>query len=491
MSSVRRALVLSFAQKYGVAAIYMLSTLAVARLLTPAEIGVFAVGNAVVAMAEMFRDFGVCTYLIQAREVTLTRVRTAFTVTLLLSTALSMLLLLLSSVIADFYNEAGVRLVLYMAAANFLIVPFAATIISLLQRDMEFDALMRIKLAQGASYSLCLIGLAALGFSYMSFAWAMLVCSVITTLVALFYRPDLKVFVPGIAEWRQVFAFGSISSATSFLNALYSNMPQLLLGRILDFGAVGLYNRSMMLCQLFDRFVLDGVNPVLLPAFATKVRNGEELKTIYLRALEYITALYWPFLLCLTLLADPAVKLLLGGQWGDAVPLVRIIALASLCLFPAFLTYPSLVAVGRVRDTLATSLITLPPSAALIFGASFLGLHAVAASLFLAAPFQVYVALIFIRRQIPFSWGEFARAIAKSAVASLCAAAAPAITVAVAGFRFDISIPVAMVAGIGAIVGWMGGLALTRHPLWNEVLKVSGSALQALALRLPKIRAKA
>ena len=305
--SVRRALAFSFAQKYVLASIHIVSTIIVARLLSPSEIGVFMVGNAVVSMTEVFRDFGVSTYLIQAREITLARVRTAFTVTLLLSALLSTLLLILSGGIADFYEEAGVQQVLYLAAINFLMVPFAATIMTLLRRDMAFDRLVRINLAATVSYCGSLIGLAALGFGYMSLAWAALISSAIGTLTAILHRPDLRIFIPGFSEWRQVVSFGSVSSATALLNGLYSSLPQLFLGRMLDFGAVGLYSRATMLCQLFDRFVLDGVNPVVLPALAARVRDGNELKTPYLRALEYITALYWPFLLCMVLLADPVV----------------------------------------------------------------------------------------------------------------------------------------------------------------------------------------
>lgn len=488
MIGVRRALAFSFAQKYVLAGIHMLSTILVARLLSPSEIGVFMVGNAVVSMTEVFRDFGVSSYLIQARELPLHRVQTAFTVTFLLSATLSALLLILSDGIAAFYNESGVRQVLYLAAVNFLIVPFAATIMSLLRRELAFGALVRINLAATLSYCLCLIGLAALGFGYMSLAWAALISSAVGTLMALLHCPDLKIFIPGIREWRQVTSFGGISSATALLNGLYSNLPQLLLGRILDFGAVGLYNRATVLCQLFDRFVLDGVNPVVLPAFAARVRSGADLKAPYLRALAYITALYWPFLLCLALLADPAVRLVLGSQWVEAVPLVRIIALASLCLFPAFLTYPLLVALGRVQDTLTMSLLTLPTSLALLFGASFLGLQAVAASLFITAPFQVFVALHFIKRQIHFTWGELAVAVRKSALIALCSSVAPALAAALGGFRFDISIPEAMVAGMGALIGWVGGLAMTGHPLWNELQKAARPLLQAITIRWAKVR---
>ena len=64
----------------------------------------------------------------------------------------------------------------------------------------------------------------------------------------------------------------------------------------------------------------------------------------------------------LILLADPLVMLLLGPQWQEVPHLVRLMAGGMFWLVPAFLSYPTLVVLGRVRDTLTTSLITVPPS---------------------------------------------------------------------------------------------------------------------------------
>ena len=79
------------------------------------------------------------------------------------------------------------------------------------------------------------------------------------------------------------------------------------------------------------------------------------------------------------------------------VPLVRLLCIAHLSLFAACLTYPVLVAAGSVRDTLLSSLISLPPSLLIIFVASFFGVEAVAASALLTLPFQAAVAIYFVR----------------------------------------------------------------------------------------------
>ena len=308
----------------------------------------------------------------------------------------------------------------------------------------------------------------------------------IAAAIVILYRPQFWIFRPSLAEWRKVVAFGGYSSAMALLNTLYAQLPQLMFGRVLGFDAVGLYSRAMMLCQISDRLIFNAVQPVILPSLAARVRAGGDLKVSYLGALTQITAVQWPFLLCVAFFADPLVQILPGHQWTAVAPLVRIIALALMFLFPAFMTYPLLVSIGRVKDTLTLSLISLPPSIALIFASSFLGLEAVAATMFLAAPLQVYVTLTFIRRQVPFRWRELVVATRTSAVVTMCTAATPAAAVALAGFTFETPIPVSVVTGVGAATGWIIGLKVTGHPLLAEMRGANlhvASAVRAFSRR--------
>lgn len=478
MNSIRRSLMFSFLEKYSVIALNLVMVVVVSRLLTPVEIGIFMVGTAVVMMTDAFRNFGVTIYLIQERELTREGVRTAFTISLLLSLLFAAALFALSGPIAVFYGEPGLKMILRFAAVGCLIVPFSAPIMALLQRDMAFDRLAVINVVSTAISFVVVVALAMFGFGYMSLAWAGLVAAAATAAMALMYRPQFWVFVPALTDWRKILSFGGYSSATVLLNVFYEQLPQLILGRFLTFGAVGIYSRSLMLCRIFDRFVLSAVAPVVLPALSAHVRKGHELKQPYLRAISYMTAVQWPFLVCLALLADPIVYIVLGSQWLEAAPLVRLIALATIGMFAAFMTYPVLVSVGRIQDTLWASLISLPPSVALVYGAAHISLEAVAASMFVTIPFQVYVALRFVRRHVAFSWSELAFSTAKSALVTLFAATPPAAMVALMGF--DLPIPVALAAGLAAAATWSVGLALTSHPLLTEVQNACRQAASVL-----------
>lgn len=61
----------------------------------------------------------------------------------------------------------------------------------------------------------------------------------------------------------------------------------------------------------------------------------------------------------------------------------------EVALFGACLIYPALLAVGRVRDTLVSSSITLPPSLLVVFVASFLASAWIPASAFRMLLFRV------------------------------------------------------------------------------------------------------
>jgi O-antigen/teichoic acid export membrane protein len=94
---------------------------------------------------------------------------------------------------------------------------------------------------------------------------------------------------------------------------------------------------------------------------------------------------------------------MLGDQWLQVVPLVQILAIASLFSFTAELNFPVLVSVGAIRDLLLRGLIAWPISALLIASAGLWGLNAVAHSFLVIIPLQALISLHFVRRHVPVS----------------------------------------------------------------------------------------
>jgi hypothetical protein len=105
----------------------------------------------------------------------------------------------------------------------------------------------------------------------------------------------------------------------------------------------------------------------------------------------------------------------------------------------------------------------------------------VALSSFVFVPFCSLLSLGVVRHFLKFSWLELAAAVARSVAATLAAAAGPVAVMAAAGWPSGLSIPLAIVAAALAGAGWIAGLWLTRHPLLQEMLRLSARLRSRIA----------
>ena len=93
--STRRALVFSFLDRYAALVLSIVSSMFIARLLTPAELGVYSVTMVFILFLSSMRDLGAGQYLVQEKDLTPERIRATWTV--LLGTGLLMASLVLEA----------------------------------------------------------------------------------------------------------------------------------------------------------------------------------------------------------------------------------------------------------------------------------------------------------------------------------------------------------------------------------------------------------
>jgi O-antigen/teichoic acid export membrane protein len=482
MTRLHLSFIFSGIEKYSSLVISLITTAIVARVLKPDEIGVFSMGAAIIIVAEALRDFGASVYLVQERNITRDDIRTTFTLMLGMSVLAAILLNVLADPFVVFYSEPRLEPVIRIASISLIFGAFAAPVLALLRREMAFGSVAIVNLVGVGVNTITTLLMIAYGLGYLSLVLASVASSFAVVCAAISIHRQMWIFKPSLRSWRKVIGFGGYASATTILNILFQILPQMLLGRLIGFTAVGIYSRAVMLNQLPERMIINAFQPVILPALAAEVRAGRDLKIAYLRGLTLLTAVQWPALLCLTILAEPVVQLLLGSQWGEVTPLLQLMALASLMLFPAPLTYPTLVSLGRIKDTFKGSLISLPLSTVILLATVPFGLKAIAASLFFTAPLQIYVAISFIQKRIPLSWGEIFTAVHKSGLVALCAAIPAVISVMITSHLPPVVTLALSMAG--AAGGWTTALVIVNHPLLAEMRLLMGTASSAVAIRI-------
>jgi O-antigen/teichoic acid export membrane protein len=482
MTPIHRSIFLSAVERYGSLLLFLFSTAVLSRLLAPGEFGIYAVINAVVAViAASFQEFGGANYLIQKKALSQKHIRTAFTITFCISLIVGLTLFVCSDALVWFFRQDGLKAGITVSTLNFALTPFSAVISALFRRDMEFGKLAICSLTANFVSIAVSISLAALHYSFMAPVWGAVAGNIILTLLLIALCNNKQIFRPSLSEYPDVIRFGLYSGSVSIINVFYNLAPQIFLARILDFAAVGLYSRAVAITQVFDKLVGQVLGPVIMPAIFAQTKAGGNLRRIYLDAIALLTAVHWPFLTFLAIMAQPIISIWLGSTWLEIVPLVRMMCIAYLALFAACLTYPVLVAVGSVHDALISSLISLPPSLLIIFIASFWGVQAVAASAMLTLPFQAAVAIYFISNHLNIGLLDLFYATFKSGMVTVSSAAGAVVCAAMVEYGFLPPILGLGLACISAATCWWLSMLLTEHPLLPR-LQLAATGLFEMSL---------
>jgi O-antigen/teichoic acid export membrane protein len=471
MGGVRSSVILMTVQRYYTMVLNFFTLAVVSRLLRPEEVGVALTGSLIALMALSLRDFASNNFLVQKPDLTQEDRRAAFSVLALITLITVATLALAAPWIAQAYGEPilvpYLRLVCVCAGVELMVLP----VLGLLQREMAFGRVAVVTTIQVTSGAIITLACAAAGFSSMSFAWAWFASSVSAAVASLYLWKDRSIFRPIAKGWRAVLTFGGYYGVNQMLARVYETVPSLILGRAISMGAVGYYNRALQVCQLPDKVFLSGAMAVAVPAFSARARENSSLREPYLRGISYITALHWPALTCTAILAHPIVDVLLGSQWQETAPIIQIMAIAYLSAFAFLMSYSVLVALGAMRDLFLRALVLWPVSATIVSVGAWFSLTAMALCMLIALPFQAYVTITAVRKHIELSWADIFLALKKSFIVTLFSAAGPIAVVASGGFDMDLSVLSGVIAGLLAAPGWVMGLWLMKHPLWEELMR--------------------
>jgi O-antigen/teichoic acid export membrane protein len=474
VSVVRRSFFWSLLSNYIGVALQLVSTVVIARLLAPNEIGIFAVAAVLGQMAMQFRDFGLGEYLIQEKNLTDQRIRAAFGLNMLLSWSMAMLFFALSWQVGEFYRQPGIGEVMRWQSLAFLLVPFGGITMAYFRREMAYKPLFAAGIAASTAGFTVSVGGCLLGFSYLALAWGSLASLAATVAVTVWYRPAHLPRWPSLKGVGEVAHFSKHAMGIYFFGQIGKSAPEAVIGRVLDVASVAFYSRANGLMEIFNRTVLRASINLCLPYFAMELREGRPATSGYLKATTLLTGVGWPFFACMAVLAFSAIRLLYGDQWMTAVPLAQVLCLVAIIELPYWLATEVMIAAQRidqshrlqaaVQSLRVLSLVLIIP----------FGLIGAGWGLALAAVAGAVLAQRSLRGIVGLHFADVARACMPSLwVALIAAAPALAVTLAIPQSHDNF---LAMAAGCGALsaLAWLLGLRLVGHPFWHEIEIVAG-----------------
>lgn len=468
---LRRALVFAYAEKYGGFVIGLASTMVISRLLGPEDVGIFAIGMALVGLAAAVRDLGVSTYVVQETDLTDEQIRSAFTVAMLAGFISGALVLAAAIPAGHYYGDTRVTSVVAILSLNFLIMPFGSISQALLSRDMRFDVLAWIRLLFAAMQGGVGAWLSWRGWGPIGLAWASVVAMVSNAIISFAARGHSCRPVLDFLCLRRVVAVGGPATAVAIADEVLAAAPELILGRAQGLADTGLLSRARGLSQMAYQLLARAAGPVFFGAFAEKFRSGETTTPLYLRATTYVVSVGWAMLSAMYVLAAPVIVVLFGPNWTAVAAPLRYLCLAAAATLLTSGANHLLLATGGALLSMRAKLTLVPIAIVCCFGGAHFGVEALGFALLLAAAIGSMLMMSAVSRHsgIPIRLQLVpARDAALLAVGSGAGASLGLLIGTDSLFTSFLGL---LIGAFGAISGCAIALALARkHPLRAETL---------------------
>lgn len=303
---------------------------ALARMLGPSEFGLLAMITVLTQFLVAIADMGLEEALVQRRELDEAHRSSVFWAMLAGGCLLGAGVVAAAPAIARFYGADELRPLVVLLAGIFLLRGFGTVPRALIARRLDYRTTTAIECAAAALAGACAVALAWRGFGAASLAIQLLVTEAIESALLLWasgWRPRLLLRRAALAD---LFGFGAYRAATRSLVYWSQHVDDLLIGKLLGSGPLGLYTRAYNLMRLPVLAISRAIARPMFPTLVLIQDEPERVRSVYLRATGAVSLATVPLCLGLVACAEPLVVGVFGPQWREAVPLARVLGVAGL-----------------------------------------------------------------------------------------------------------------------------------------------------------------
>ena len=342
-----KGVVWSSVERFSVQGVQFLVMLIIARILTPKDYGLIGMLAIFLAVAQSLIDSGFSQALIRKQDRTEVDNNTVFYFNTVVSIVIYAIFYLSAPVIALFFNEPSLCLILRILGLVIIINGMAVVQRALFTIDINFKVQTKATLIAALLSGVLGIymayngkGVWALVFQQLSNAF---LC---TTMLWIFskWRPRLQY---SWMSFQIMFNFGSKLMLSGLLNTLYNNIHQLVIGKFFNATSLGFYSRAQQFANLPSSSLTEVLQRVLYPVLCKIQDDKERYREVSRKFLRISVFVIFPIMSILAGISDPLVLLLLGEKWHYSATLLKPLCFAMM-LYPVHaLNLNAITVIGR------------------------------------------------------------------------------------------------------------------------------------------------
>lgn len=320
----------SISERFSLQGVQLVVSIILARLLEPAQFGLIGMLALFMALAQSILDSGFGSALIQKKDADHLDNCSIFYFNIFVGIVLSILLILSAPAIASFFDQPILVPLTRFLSLNIFINGFALVQSTILTKQMNFKAQLKINLISVVFSGLIGITLAYLGWG----VWSLAIQSVLNTLfrtilywISSAWKPSL---IFSFAALGTMFSFGSKLLLSGLLDTFFQNIYQAFIGKMFSVSALGYYTRAKTMEQAAVTATSSSLGRVLFPALSPLQDDVVKLKQAYKKTIGVSLFFHFPLMFGLMGIADPLIRFLMTDKWAPSIPFFQLLCIVGL-----------------------------------------------------------------------------------------------------------------------------------------------------------------
>lgn len=310
-----------------------ISSMVLARLLTPDAFGVVTTLNMIITFAEIFTDAGFQKYLVQHEfkdaqdrdEST----NVAFWSNLVMSLALWGIIAIFADPLAALVGNPGLGYVLIVACVNIPIAAFSSIQMALYKRELDFKTLFKVRIVSTLVPLVVTVPLAFWLRSYWALIFGTITVHTINAVLLTAYSKWKPRWFYSFAKLKEMLSFTVWSMIEAISIWLTHYFDVFIVGTMLSQYYLGLYKTSSTLVGQVMGLITAITTPILFSALSRLQNDEREFRQLFFRFQKIVGLLVLPIGMGIFLFSDLATEIILGNKWMEASGFIGLWGLTS------------------------------------------------------------------------------------------------------------------------------------------------------------------
>lgn len=306
-----------------------LSTIVLARFLLPSDYGLVSMSIVAVRFAQMFKDLGLSSATIQAKEINHDQVSTLFWINIFISFILAGLLSLIAPFIANFYGEPRLQFIVISLSLTFIFNGLGIQHEAILQRQMKFTLVSYLEILATIFSFIIAVSLAYLNAGYWALVLMYISIPIIRTIglwITCKWRPGKPRKNSNI---RHLIMYGGNLTGFNVVNFFARNSDNIFIGRFIGAEALGIYDKAYQLLLMPIQQINRPINKVAISTLSRLQSRPIKYQNYYYGLIFLITSIGMPVVSFMYVDADKLILIALGEKWSETIDLFRYLAPAA------------------------------------------------------------------------------------------------------------------------------------------------------------------